>query len=49
MKIELELTRSEAHELNYIIMRGSKVTEVTRAGNRALNLWNDQYIVGMNK
>lgn len=49
MKIELDLSRAEAHELNYIITKGSLVTEKTRAGNRALVAWNEGYMKEMSR
>lgn len=49
MKIEIELSRLEAHELNYILSRGAQVVDRSRAANRALVVWNEAYLKGMSE
>lgn len=52
MKIELDLTRAEAHDMNYLISLGARQLRNTpggfsRTAARALARWHEAYLEGM--
>lgn len=48
MKIELDLTRDEAHELNYLIAIGAASSKGKRV-SRVVAFWNEAYLKGMSE
>ena len=49
MKITIELTRTEALELNHLIQQGKAVTKPSRTTFRASALWNEVYLKAMSE
>lgn len=47
MKIELDLSRAEAHELNYLIVQGHRLSKPSRLAARAASTWHEAYLEGM--
>ena len=49
MKITLDLTRAEAHELNLLLLTGKEHSKPNRVTFRAVAEWNRAYVEGMQR
>lgn len=49
MKIEMNLSRNEAHEFNALLMRVAQQKDRPRAASRALSEWNNAYVTAMQR